>query len=382
LKKVEWYFSGFLVQITIFIIINLIYFSRISELSIFSNIFKKPVHITFTEGFAVLTLFALALGILYFAGLNARLVQKYRLKNSEFNFKYKISIIGAGFVAAIFLTIIVSNIIKQLTPYYFFGALVSVSLLGLMSIFIQIKDIKPKYGVGTLSIIITYIIIYLAIFLIFEAIVITESEQQILLDYIVTISGVIVFFGYLGENSSKPMTLTLKMITYDESGCKRLETKEKLVLFDVTNIDYRFKDLDENEFIIPIEQIQEIIYYNTKEQSKVKVMELGNKMKDKEEIRKDAESEFKNDLSKTYEQLGIDGYDEIFQEDRNLPDNTNEQIRLLTLDNENIKHAMKRMFAFSAKNGLENQNIQEWIKLLTFLILLSTIIQLIILIKK
>lgn len=71
--------------------------------------------------------------------------------------------------------------------------------------------------------------------------------------------------------------------------------------------------------------------------------------------------------------MGIDSYDEIFQENRNLPDNTNEQIRLLTLDYENMKHAMKRMFAFSAKTGRENQTTQKWIKLLTLIIVILTL---------
>ncbi len=99
-------------------------------------------------------------------------------------------------------------------------------------------------------------------------------------------------------------------------------------------------------------------------------------MKTKAEIRKFAEDEFKKDLEKTYEQLGADGYDEIFQVNRNLPNNTDEQIRLMTLDNENMKHAMKRMFAFSAKMGLENQKTQRWIKRLTWIMVIFILFQL------
>ena len=109
---------------------------------------------------------------------------------------------------------------------------------------------------------------------------------------------------------------------------------------------------------------------------------LGEKMKTKEEIRKFAEEDFKKDLRKTYEQLGVNGYDEIFQENRNIPNNKDERIYLITLDNENMKHAMKRMLAFSAKMGLENQKIQRGIKWLTWIIVIFMLFQLVFLVTQ
>ena len=105
-------------------------------------------------------------------------------------------------------------------------------------------------------------------------------------------------------------------------------------------------------------------------------------MKTKAEIRKFAEDEFIKDLEKTYEQLGADGYDEIFQVDRKLPNDTDEQNRLMTLNNENMKHAMKRMLAFSAKMGLENQKIQRGIKWLTWIIVIFMLFQLVFLVTQ
>lgn len=59
--------------------------------------------------------------------------------------------------------------------------------------------------------------------------------------------------------------VTLEMIICDKSGFKRLETKNDLELYQITNTDYRFKDLNNrNEYIIPTGQIQKIIYQSTK----------------------------------------------------------------------------------------------------------------------
>lgn len=260
-KKVESYFSGIFAQIAIFFIINLLFFSRIPILS-FSDIFKKPSDITITEGLSVLTLFALTLGILFFAGLNARLVQKYRLKTGEIKFINKISIRGAVFVVVTLLAIFSSNIIKQSTLDYLLEVLIILFLI-IIAIIGEKREIKSKYRVTTFSIVINYIIFFITISLILRAIVNIIPEQQILWYYILIISGVVMLFGYLGENRSKLITLTLKMITYDESGRKKLETKENFELFDMTNIDYRLRDSTTgNEFIIPIGRVQEIIYKN------------------------------------------------------------------------------------------------------------------------
>lgn len=73
--------------------------------------------------------------------------------------------------------------------------------------------------------------------------------------------GALAFFigmtSYINPDINKKVTL--KMITCDETGCKRLETRNGLELYQITNTDYRFKDLNnKKELIIPIGQIQEI----------------------------------------------------------------------------------------------------------------------------
>ncbi len=70
--------------------------------------------------------------------------------------------------------------------------------------------------------------------------------------------GLIISYGYHSEDVHV-RKCTLKMVTLDESGGKRLDTRENLELFDTTDTAYYFKDLNGNEYIIPIGQIQEIV---------------------------------------------------------------------------------------------------------------------------
>ena len=55
-------------------------------------------------------------------------------------------------------------------------------------------------------------------------------------------------------------TVTLKMVTFNEQGSKKIETRNNLELYDTTDKDYRFKDMDGDEFIVPNNQVLEIIY--------------------------------------------------------------------------------------------------------------------------
>ena len=54
--------------------------------------------------------------------------------------------------------------------------------------------------------------------------------------------------------------VTLKMVTFNEHGIKQIETRNNLKLYDTTDKDYRFKYRNKNEFIIPNDQVLEIIY--------------------------------------------------------------------------------------------------------------------------
>lgn len=377
--NIERLLANEFIQTFIFIIINLIFFSKFSILLLISKYFKMPIKVTFTDGIAILTVFVLATGVIYYLGVYKERQEKYLYTNFPFKFKEKSVMMGSIFIATIIFTFVLSESIKPLDIEYLHAILIMVIFFSVLTpFFIRIptksEDISFLKWKSYLKNGEYHLTIYITIYIVAYLLLVPFTESLIFnLFYILIISSFVIFFGYETEkHSHKNKSLTLEMINSNEP-------IENLELFDTTDIDYRFKNSKGNEFIVPIGQVKKIIYKSAKEDTKVKVMELGNKMKDKEEIRRFAENEFKNDLNKTYEQLGIDGYDEIFQENRNLPNNTNEQIRLLTLDNENMKHAMKRMFAFSAKTGLENIKTQEWIKWLTFLIVFLTII---IIIKK
>ena len=67
-----------------------------------------------------------------------------------------------------------------------------------------------------------------------------------------------IFQGYYLTEKSE--IVTLKMVTFNEQGSKKIETRNELELYDTTDKDYRFKDSDGNEFIIPNDQVLEIIY--------------------------------------------------------------------------------------------------------------------------
>ena len=240
----------------IFIIINLIFFSKISMPLLLSKYFEKPLEITVTDGIAILTVFVLAAGVLYYAGVYQEARKVYRLKNLPFNFKEKSAITGATFIVAIIFAIAISELVKVLysIQYYLYAILF---LAILLSIFWSVWALKrDDNSIKNLA---HHLIIYMIIFLIFSIIVYAFSEQEIFLGYIVIISLLVIIFGILGEkHSQKNCNLTLKMIDSNEQ-------KNNLELFDITNIDYRFKDSKTgDEFIVPIGQVKEIVYNNTK----------------------------------------------------------------------------------------------------------------------
>ena len=67
-----------------------------------------------------------------------------------------------------------------------------------------------------------------------------------------------IFQGYYLTEKSE--MVTLKMVTFNEQGSIKIETRNSLELYDTTDKDYRFKDLNGYEFIIPNNQVLEIIY--------------------------------------------------------------------------------------------------------------------------
>ena len=244
----------------IFIIINLIFFSKISMPLLLSKYFEKPLEITVTDGIAILTVFVLAAGVLYYAGVYQEARKVYRLKNLPFNFKEKSAITGATFIVAIIFAIAISELVKVLysIQYYLYAILF---LAILLSIFWSVWALKrDDNSIKNLA---HHLIIYMIIFLIFSIIVYAFSEQEIFLGYIVIISLLVIIFGSLGEkHSQKNYNLTLIMIDSNEP-------RNNLELFDITDIDYRFKDSNtEDEFIVPIGQVKEIRYNNTKDSKK------------------------------------------------------------------------------------------------------------------
>jgi hypothetical protein len=244
----------------IYIIINLIFFSKISLPLLLSKYFEMPLKITVTDGIAILTVFVLAAGVLYYAGVHGEAQKVYRLKNLPFNFREKSAITGATFIAAIIFAIAISELVKLLYPIqnYLWAILILVILI---SLFWSVWTLKREDNwIKKLTNLFYHLILYIIIFFIFDIIAFTYSEQQFFLFYIVIISSLVILFGILGEkHSQKNYNLTLKMIDSTEP-IKNLE------LFDITDIDYRFKDSKTgDEFIVPIGQVKEIVYNNTKD---------------------------------------------------------------------------------------------------------------------
>ena len=83
-----------------------------------------------------------------------------------------------------------------------------------------------------------------------------------------------IFQGYYLTEKSE--IVTLKMVTFNEQGSKKIETRDELELYDTTDKDYRFKDSDGNEFIVPNNQILEIIYKPNKVEE-IPIENIGKK---------------------------------------------------------------------------------------------------------
>ena len=200
--KLESHLANSFLQVLIVIFINIIFVAYYKPEII--ELFEYPLfkNITITETIAILTIIAFAFGILYFVGVHSRINNEYIFKDvGIFSSKNQIIIVGASFMFPTFL------------------------------VFILTQQLSSKYEIA-----------------------------EMLFYYLAIMSLSILYFGYITEKRRNiTNNLTLKMLAYDESGCKRLEIRNNLKLLDITKMDYRFKDLDENEFLIPSTQVQEII---------------------------------------------------------------------------------------------------------------------------
>lgn len=89
--------------------------------------------------------------------------------------------------------------------------------------------------------------------------------QQLLVLILIPLIGLLLYIGYINEiNQIRSMQndkVTLKMFAQDNSDNTRLKVIHNLELYQTTDTDYRFKDINDNEYIIPIGQVQEIIYH-------------------------------------------------------------------------------------------------------------------------
>lgn len=165
-----------------------------------NSIFKNPTNIIEILGLSVL-----AIGSLIYIGATRALRNNYQFIRVGFNTKDLMKFQGALFV---FFSVLIYFII-----YY------------------------EYLNTFSVSIVITIVLLVLLIPLFF-------------------------FIGYLSEiyeiQLNKNNTITLKMFVQDTSGNKNLKIIYNLELFQTTDNDYRFKDINKNELIVPIGQVQEI----------------------------------------------------------------------------------------------------------------------------
>ncbi len=201
IEKIESIIAKPLIQTILLIIFNFLFFLLFDHYHVFENLSKGKIITPFSiaDVIAILTLLTLVLGVIYYVGQKWA-QEKYRLKMGELGIINILLIRGAIFI---------SNIIIAVFLYY------------------TIKAIETQ-------LVMQYSLPFL---------------------YIVLLCGLVVLFGYAIEKQKhtiKNNNITLKMVNSNDP-IKDLE------LFDITDKDYRFKDLEGNEYIVPIGQV-EIVY--------------------------------------------------------------------------------------------------------------------------
>ncbi len=275
--KIESLLVNEFVQAIIIIITNILFFSRFSISSLLSSYFKMPLELSITDIIAILTVLTLSAGVLYYAGTNVVARKEYRLTNLPFNFKDKLVITGTVFIAPLILTIAISKAynVQCSDIVCYRGQIFFIVLMSLVSVIVMWFSKREDNSLENL---IYLLEIYLAIFVIVTIIAYFYSTpEQILIWYVLIISLLLIGFGYLQEkNRPKNNKLTLRRINHNEP-------MENLELFDITDTDYRFKDMEGNELIIPIGQVQEIIYTNAKEHTEEKANQSGDVMNESEQ---------------------------------------------------------------------------------------------------
>ena len=119
------------------------------------------------------------------------------------------------------------------------------------------KDLMKFQGALFVSfIVLIYFIIY------YNAHNIFSVSISITIGLLILLLPLLYFIGDLSERYdiqlNKNKTVTLKMFVQDTSGNTNLKIIHNLVWFQTTDNDYRFKIINGNELIVPIEQVQEI----------------------------------------------------------------------------------------------------------------------------
>ena len=178
------------------IIILFLIFSVLKQLNIL-KIIEITSDLTITDLVAVLGIIIFTAGSTFFLGAHLKDKKNYHLKRLEFSFKDQILIVGGIYVSYILIAIFVIFILNDTNKI-------------------------PLFIVAVIF-------------------------------YVFILSS-----GY--SSTEKYEIVTLKMLAFNENGSQKLEIRENLELYDTTDKDYWFKDFNGNEFIIPNNQVIEIIY--------------------------------------------------------------------------------------------------------------------------
>ena len=177
-----------------------------------------------------------------------------------------INILSPLIIAVIILITISSN---NLNPIEIISSLAIKDLIAILSIsvfvigisFILGSSIKQSqdYHFKNFEFSIKYqILIFGGMYVLYIIYVISAIFYDISAPLFLFIPLLLILHGYC--LTTKFETVTLKMVTFDEQGSKKIEIRNNLELYDTTDKDYRFKYLNGNEFILPNNQVLEIIY--------------------------------------------------------------------------------------------------------------------------
>ena len=207
---------------------------------------------------AILTIFGLAIGGLYYAGVYKRLQEEYHLKTLKLSFKNQLLIVGAIFLFSILFSVIIYVFILQIFQNYWVGLilllLILIILLLIVNYFIYKLPMKKQENKNNFESLIAFFLVILIVIAILDFII--TSQQNVLFyvtNYMLVVALLLILFGYMEEkNRYKNNNIILKMIDSNTP-------IEDLELFDITDNDYRFKKIDGTELIVPIGQVREII---------------------------------------------------------------------------------------------------------------------------